>query len=71
MDIANIDLNNISLDDSFDEEIILFLSEFWLGILNLKKANNLKNNEIKNQCRLCGILKDRGIGVCQKMRKNK
>ena len=35
---------------------------FWLGILNLKNANNFNT-------RLHGILKDGGIGACQKMRK--
>ena len=46
MGIANIDVNNINLDDNFDEENpnTLFLSDFWLVILNLKNAKNLKKN---------------------------
>ena len=36
MGIVNIDLNNINLDNNFDAEdllfLLLFLSDFWLGI---------------------------------------
>ena len=48
MGILNIDLNNINLDNYFDEDdpdqlfFLLFLSDFWLGILNLKKSKHLK-----------------------------
>ena len=40
MCIFNIYLNNINLDDNFDEEdpILLFLSDFWLGKVNLKNT---------------------------------
>ena len=51
MGILNIDLNNINLDDSNYEEddpILLFLSDFWLGMLNLKNARHLKKNKMKN-----------------------
>ena len=41
MGILNIDLNNINLDNNFDEE-------FWLGILNLKNAKNIKNIQVNN-----------------------
>ena len=49
MGIVNTDLNNINRDDNFDEEdpntlILLFLSDFWLAIVNLKNAKNLKKN---------------------------
>ena len=63
--IVNIDLNNINRDYNFDEEDpnpIILIRLFWLGILNLKNANNFNT-------RLRGILKDGGIGACQKMRK--
>ena len=45
MGILNIDLY-IYLDNNFDEDdpILLFLSDFWLGILNLKNAKNLKKS---------------------------
>ena len=43
--------------------ILLFLSDFWLGILNLKNAKNIKNIYV--------IPIDGGIGACQKMRKKK
>ena len=36
MDILNIGNNNINLENNFDEDDpVLFLSDFWLGILNL------------------------------------
>ena len=46
MGIVNIDLNNISLYDNFDEEDAntIILIDFWLGMLNLKNAKNLKKN---------------------------
>ena len=43
--------------------ILLFLSDFWLGILNLKSAKNIKTIYV--------IPIDGGIGACQKMRKKK
>ena len=44
MSILNIDLNNINLDNNFDEDDphILFLSDFWLRILNLKNTKHLQ-----------------------------
>ena len=45
MGILNIDINNISLDDNFDEDdpdTIILLWDFWLGILNFKKCKELK-----------------------------
>ena len=46
MGIVNIDLNNTNLDDNFMKKILilLFLSDVWLGILNLKNAKNLQKN---------------------------
>ena len=40
----NIDLNNISLGNNLMKIILvlLFLSDFWLGILNLENAKNKK-----------------------------
>ena len=43
--ILNIDLNNFNLDDIFMIKVILILlllSDFYLGRLNLKNAKNLK-----------------------------
>ena len=50
MDILNIDLNNINLDNIYDEgdPELLFLSDFWLGILNLENVKHLKRNSMKN-----------------------
>ena len=44
MGIVNIDLNNIDLDNNFDEEDpdTIILSYFWLIILNLKNTKNLE-----------------------------
>ena len=44
MGILNIDLNNVNLDNNFDEGdlILLFLSDLWLRILNLKNPNHYK-----------------------------
>ena len=44
MDILDIDLNNINLDNNFaeDDPCILFMSDFWLGIRNLKNVKHLK-----------------------------
>ena len=41
----NIDLNNINLDNNFDEDDpdTIILSDFWIGIVNLKNAKHLKN----------------------------
>ena len=44
MGILNIDLNNISLDNTFDEDDpdpVIHI-RLWLGILNLKNAKHLK-----------------------------
>ena len=46
MGIPNIDLNNINLDDpnyGEDDPDTVILSEFWLSILNLKNAKNIKH----------------------------
>ena len=50
MDILNIDLNNINLDNIYDEDDpeLLLLSDFWLGILNLENVKHLKRNSMKN-----------------------
>ena len=44
--IVNINLNNINLDDNFDEEDpnTIILISLWLGILHLENAKNLKKN---------------------------
>ena len=46
MDVRNMDLNKITLDNNIDEDdpdtILLFISDFWLGILNLKNVKHLK-----------------------------
>ena len=46
MGIVDIDLNNINLDDNFDEEDpnTIILIRIWLGILSLKNAKNLKKS---------------------------
>ena len=46
MGIVNIDLNNIDLDNNFDEEDpdTIILSYFWLIILNLKNTKNLEKS---------------------------
>ena len=43
----NIDLNNISLGNNLMKIILvlLFLSDFWLGILNLENAKNKKKKK--------------------------
>ena len=51
MAILNIDINNVNLDDTnYDEDDpdILFLSNVWLGIWNLKNTKHLKKREVKN-----------------------
>ena len=46
MDILAVDLDKINLDDdnNFDEDdlILLFISDFWLGIVNAKNAKLLR-----------------------------
>ena len=44
----NIDLNNISLGNNLMKIILvlLFLSDFWLGILNLENAKNKKKKKV-------------------------
>ena len=42
MGILNVDIDNINLDNNFDE--LLFLSDFRLGILNLKNVKYLKKS---------------------------
>ena len=39
-----VNLNIINLDNNFDEDnpVLLFSSDFWLGIVNLKNAKHLK-----------------------------
>ena len=49
MGIRNIDLNSIDLDNIFLMKmilILLFLSDFWNGILNLENAKHLKKVKI-------------------------
>ena len=45
--ILNIDLNNIYLDNNLMKItlILLSLSDFWVGTLNLKNAKNVKNHK--------------------------
>ena len=52
MGIVNIDLNNINRDNDFDEDdpILLFLPDFWLGMLSLKNPKNLTKNKWKINC---------------------
>ena len=47
----NIDLNNISLGNNLMKIILvlLFLSDFWLGILNLENAKNKKKKKITEE----------------------
>ena len=44
--IFNVDLNNINLDNNLMKIILilLFLSNFWLGIINLKNEKHLKKS---------------------------
>ena len=43
MGILNLALNNINLDDNFDDySELLSTSDFWLGKLNLKSAKSVK-----------------------------
>ena len=45
MDIFSVDLDKINLDDvNFYEDIpkLLFMSDFWLGVINLKNTKHLK-----------------------------
>ena len=51
--------------------ILLFMSLFWLAVVNLKNAKHFKKDKIKNECLYLAILKDNGIFACQKMRKKK
>ena len=44
MGILNIDLNTFNLDDKIIL-ILLFSSDFWLGILNFKNAKHLKKDK--------------------------
>ena len=59
MDIINIDINNINLDNNLMKMIIilLFLSHFWLGILNLKNVKHLKR--YKRRINACGVASHR------------
>ena len=47
--ILSVNLNNINLDNNLMKIILilLFLSEFWVGILNLKNAKHLKKDKGK------------------------
>ena len=39
----NVDLNNFNLNDfNFDENDLLFMSDLWLGIIDLNNAKHLK-----------------------------
>ena len=46
MGILNIDLNNINLDNNFNEDDsdTIILIRLWLDILNLKNAKNLQKS---------------------------
>ena len=46
MGILNIDLNNIILDNNFDEDDpdTIILIRLWLSILKLRNAKHLKKN---------------------------
>ena len=70
MGTLNIDVNNINLDNNLTRMILilLFLSDFWFGIWNLKNAKHTKN--ISEEL-MPIILKDGRIFVYQKMRKKK
>ena len=48
--ILNVNLSNINLDNNFDEDNldILFSSDFWFGIVNLKNAKHLKEKYLKH-----------------------
>ena len=50
MDTFNTDLNNISLDNNFDEDdsdtiILIIIPDFWLDIVNLKNGKQLKKDK--------------------------
>ena len=57
MGIHSIDLYNLD-DTNYDDDVpeiimkmppkLLFMSDFCLGILNLKNTKHLKNNQMKN-----------------------
>ena len=46
----NVNLNNINLDNNFDEDDpdTIILIRFWLGIVNLKNVKHLKKHKVKN-----------------------
>ena len=75
IDTFNIDLNNISLDNNFDEDdsdtiILIIIPDFWLGIVNLKNGKQLKNDKWRINA-IAWHTKDGRILVCQKIRKKK
>ena len=51
--------------------ILLFSSDFWLDIVNLKNSKYLKKDKLRMQRQKRGILKDGGVFACQKTRKKK
>ena len=61
--ILNIDLNNINLDNNFDEDDPGTINHFRLWIWHIKCE--------KHKCLWYGIPMDGGTGACQKMRKKK
>ena len=50
MVILNLDLSNINLVDTKMVLILLFLSDFWRVVLNLKKKHLKKDNWRINAC---------------------
>ena len=46
---ADLDEINLGNDNSFDEDdsTLLFISDFWLGVVNLKSTKHLKNDQRK------------------------
>ena len=57
MGILNIVLKNTNLDNNFDEDdpvILLLLSVFWVGILNLKNSTHLQKD--KSQINLNSVV---------------
>ena len=73
MGILNIDLNNISLDNNFDEDdpgtIIHVRLLAWH--IKFEKRKALKKEFNVKLILWCGIPTDGGIGACQKMGKKK
>ena len=72
MGILNLALNNINLDDNFDDySELLFTSDSWLGKLNLKSAKNVKKYINEELMPIVTYPKKWRSFACQKMRKKK